>query len=207
MRSLRHTRMPRSYFTGLRGMEALAGLAFVLLFFYIILSRSFLTVDYPPVNLPTALSSPCLPDSDGRIIVTIQENGRLFFQTQNKALLAPILARAAADQNVPLTDTQRKKLERISFLGLSLQQLPDYTGELSVRRQILLNQQGISRPDLIRCIKAVKSISGGKPFLLIRADKDVSYLQLKQLVTAIRPYCFRVVHLQGALEERSLAAN
>jgi biopolymer transport protein ExbD len=104
-------------------MTPMVDLAFLLVTFFM-LTASFRMAEPVVVDPPSSIGEVALPDN--HILVTIDNNGRVFFGISNSTAKMNALREMAAKYKVPFTDQQIVKFSGLPSFGVDLRDLPAY---------------------------------------------------------------------------------
>ena len=104
-------------------MTPMVDLAFLLVTFFM-LTASFRMAEPVVVDPPSSIGEVALPDN--HILVTIDDNGRVFFGISNSTAKMNALREMAAKYKVPFTDEQIVKFSGLPSFGVDLRDLPAY---------------------------------------------------------------------------------
>lgn len=104
-------------------MTPMVDLAFLLVTFFM-LTASFRMAEPVVVDPPSSIGEVALPDN--HILVTIDNNGRVFFGISNSSAKMNALREMATKYKVPFTEQQIVKFSGLPSFGVDLRDLPAY---------------------------------------------------------------------------------
>ena len=104
-------------------MTPMVDLAFLLVTFFM-LTASFRMAEPVVVDPPSSIGEVALPDN--HIMVTIDDNGRVFFGISNSTAKMNALREMSAKYKVPFSEEQIVKFSGLPSFGVDLKDLPSY---------------------------------------------------------------------------------
>ena len=113
-------------------MTPMVDLAFLLVTFFM-LTASFRMAEPVVVDPPSSIGEVALPDN--HILVTIDNNGRVFFGISNSTAKMNALREMAAKSKVTFTDEQIVKFSGLPSFGVDVRDLPAYIDAKEEARQ------------------------------------------------------------------------
>ena len=120
-------------------MTPMVDLAFLLVTFFM-LTASFRMAEPVVVDPPSSIGEVALPDN--HILVTIDNNGRVFFGISNSTAKMNALREMAAKYKVGFSDQQIVKFSGLPSFGVDLRDLPAYIDAKEEARKNLKPQGG-----------------------------------------------------------------
>ncbi len=121
-------------------MTAMTDVAFLLLTFFM-LTAKFRAAEPVAVDLPASRSELKLPESNV-MILSVDRDGRVFFNVDNQKVRLGTLERMSALYNVPFTDEQKQAFTNLESFGVPIAQLPGLLS-LSNEQRNVAPQPGI----------------------------------------------------------------
>lgn len=105
-------------------MTPMVDLAFLLVTFFM-LAATFRTDEPVEVSIPSSIGDKEIPEKT-LVLVTVDKGGRIFFSCTGEEVRKKVLAQMAAKYKVPLSEDNVKEFARITSIGCSMSQLPQY---------------------------------------------------------------------------------
>ncbi|MNU99897.1 Biopolymer transport protein ExbD/TolR [compost metagenome] len=105
-------------------MTPMVDLAFLLVTFFM-LAATFRTDEPVEVSIPSSIGEQEIPEKT-LVLVTVDKGGRIFFSCTGEEVRKKVLAQMAAKYKVPLSEDNVKEFARITSIGCSMNQLPQY---------------------------------------------------------------------------------
>ncbi len=121
-------------------MTPMVDLAFLLVTFFM-LTASFRMAEPVTVDPPSSIGKVDLPDN--HIMVTIDDNGRVFFGISNSTAKTEALKEMAAKYQVQFTEQQVKKFSGLPSFGVDIKDLPRYLDASEQERTKFQPQKGV----------------------------------------------------------------
>lgn len=157
----------------------------------------------PAINLPFThnQSSGCfLPDGPG-IVISADNVKRVYFSHPNRAIQTETIRRVAARHGVGLNARQLAELRHIPFIGLEVQQLPQYLA-LSAQERQQLALPGIPTDDennqLAEYIVVSRAVTLERadynPYVVLEIDKNLAAVTVKRIMQTLRQQGIRSCH-------------
>lgn len=198
-------------------MTPMVDLAFLLVTFFM-LTASFRMAEPVVVDPPSSIGEVVLPDN--HIMVTVDDNGRVFFGISNSTAKMAALRKMSEKYKIPFTEMQIKKFSGLPSIGVDLKDLPRYIDASENDRLKFQPQKGIpndtiKNPQLKDWIafggsEAVKiymeakdaaaaagqEFKAEKPRYAIKCDGDTKYIYVKDVIktfTDLKIYQFNLI--------------
>ncbi len=105
-------------------MTPMVDLAFLLVTFFM-LAATFRTDEPVEVSIPSSIGDKDIPEKT-LVLVTVDKGGRIFFSCTGEEVRKKVVAQMAAKYKVPLSEDNIKEFARITSIGCSMSQLPQY---------------------------------------------------------------------------------
>lgn len=197
-------------------MTPMVDLAFLLVTFFM-LTASFRMAEPVIVDPPSSVSDKTLPENT--VLVTIDNNGRVFFGIGNGEAKINALAKISEKYGVKFTADQIKKFGGLSSFGVEVKDLPRYLDASENERLKFQPQKGVPLDSVNNQLKdwinfgalelnaiylrnkdeaATKNIEfkGEKPRYAIKADGKAKYIYVKDVFktfTDMKIYTFNLI--------------
>lgn len=121
-------------------MTPMVDLAFLLVTFFM-LTASFRMAEPVTVDPPSSIGEVSLPEN--HIMVTIDDNGRVFFGISNPVAKMNALRELGAKYKVPFSEEQIKKFSGLTSFGVDIKDLPRYIDAKEDERAKFQPQKGV----------------------------------------------------------------
>nr|WP_294859076.1 biopolymer transporter ExbD [uncultured Fluviicola sp.] len=105
-------------------MTPMVDLAFLLVTFFM-LAATFRTDEPVEVSIPSSIGEKDIPEKT-LVLVTVDKGGRIFFSCSGEEVRKKVVTQMAAKYKVPLSEANVKEFARITSIGCSMSQLPQY---------------------------------------------------------------------------------
>lgn len=105
-------------------MTPMVDLAFLLVTFFM-LAATFRTDEPVEVSIPSSIGDKEIPEKT-LVLVTVDKGGRVFFSCTGEEVRKKVLMQMAAKYKVPLSEDHVKEFVKITSIGCSMNQLPQY---------------------------------------------------------------------------------
>lgn len=198
-------------------MTPMVDLAFLLVTFFM-LTASFRMAEPVTVDPPSSIGEVTLPDN--HIMVTIDNDGRVFFGISNTTAKMKALESMGRKYKVNFTQEQVKKFSGLPSIGVDIKNLPAYIDATEDQRRNFQGQKGIpndtiKNPQLKDWIAygareailaykeaqdkakaANQEFKAEKPRYAIKCDSKTKYIYVKDVVktfTDLKIYQFNLI--------------
>ena len=166
-------------------MTPMVDLAFLLVSFFM-LTTTFAPEEAVIVDIPKSVSEIILPDKD-RIIISVADDGRVFFDMDNKNHRATMLNYMGDKYGIGFTPEQVQSFAIMSGFGLPINVLPQYLDEHpDARKQI--TQPGIpadsAHNELADWIMFAR-MSNPKVRIAVKGDRDTNYSVVDDVISTL----------------------
>ena len=115
-------------------MTPMVDLAFLLVTFFM-LTTKFRPDEPVIVDQPSSVSQIPLPDK-GVLMLTIDANGRVFFNVEGQQIRKDILARLGSHFNMNFDEKETKRFAVLSSIGMPMNKSKEYLNTCDVERKI-----------------------------------------------------------------------
>lgn len=105
-------------------MTPMVDLAFLLVTFFM-LAATFRTDEPVDVSIPSSIGEQDIPEKT-LVLVTVDKGGRIFFSCTGAEVREKVVKQMAAKYKVPLSQDNIKEFVRITSIGCSMGELPQY---------------------------------------------------------------------------------
>lgn len=197
-------------------MTPMVDLAFLLVTFFM-LTASFRMAEPVTVDPPSSIGEVTLPDN--HIMVTIDQNGRVFFGISNTTAKVAALKKMSEKYGVTFTDKQVQKFSGLPSFGVDIKDLPRYIDASENERTNFQPQKGVPMDSLNNQLKDWISNGGAeavrayteakdkaaesgqefkaeKPRYAIKCDGKTKYISVKDVIktfTDLKIYQFNLI--------------
>ncbi|MCC6182536.1 MAG: biopolymer transporter ExbD [Bacteroidia bacterium] len=211
-------------------MTPMVDLAFLLVTFFM-LTASFRMAEPVVVDPPASHSDKTLPENT--VLVTIDNNGRVFFGIGNAEAKINALAKISEKYKVNFTPDQIKKFGGLSSFGVEVKDLPRYLDASENERLKFQPQKGVHLDSLNNQLKDWINIGalelnaiymrnrdeakeknvefkGEKPRYAVKADGKVKYIHVRDVFktfTDMKIYTFNLITSLEGGEKKSTESN
>jgi biopolymer transport protein ExbD len=127
-------------------MTPMVDLAFLLVTFFM-LAATLRTDEPVDVSIPSSIGEKDIPEKT-LILVTVDKGGRIFFSCTGEEVRRKVLTQMAAKYKVPLSEDHMNEFVRITSIGCSMNQLPQYLSLDGAGRKAFPTEVGIPSDSL-----------------------------------------------------------
>ncbi|MEO6903686.1 MAG: biopolymer transporter ExbD [Bacteroidia bacterium] len=182
-------------------MTPMVDLAFLLVTFFM-LTASVRVSEPVVVDTPSSTSDKLLPENV--ILITVDKNGRSFFNINNPQVRINTLEKMGQQYKITFTDKQKKRFAAMTSFGVPIAQLPQYI-DMEDEQRLKVKSPGVpldslhnelgdwiqfGRIEAARQARAQKDKSEklGRPFkydalrFAIKADGEANYVSVKDVI-------------------------
>lgn len=167
-------------------MTPMVDLAFLLVTFFM-LTAAFRPPEPVSVDTPKSASEIPLPERD-RIIITVANDGRVFFDMDNQFNRKELLKEMGNKYGVGFTEEQLNRFALMSGFGVSIRQLPSFL-DMSPDEQSAVNQPGIPADsvnnELADWVLYGRLTNPSKMRIAVKGDRDTNYKVVKHIVETL----------------------
>jgi biopolymer transport protein ExbD len=166
-------------------MTPMVDLAFLLVAFFM-LTTSFAPEEPVVVDIPKSVSEIILPDKD-RIIISVSDDGRVFFDMDNKNHRATMLTYMGDKYGISFSPEQKQAFSIMSGFGLPMNTLPQYL-DLHADERKQITQTGIptdSTNNELADWVVFARMSNPRLRIAIKGDRDTNYKVMEQVISTL----------------------
>lgn len=167
-------------------MTPMVDLAFLLVTFFM-LTAAFKPPEPVAVDTPTSESEIPLPDAN-RMIITVADDGRVFFDMDNQNARKSMLQDMGAKYGVSFTNEQLNSFAVMAGFGVPIRQLPEYL-DLAPDERGTVVQPGIPADsvnnELADWVVYARMTNPSKMRIAIKGDRDTQYKVMKRVVETL----------------------
>jgi biopolymer transport protein ExbD len=212
-------------------MTPMVDLAFLLVTFFM-LAATFRTDEPVDISIPSSIGDQDIPEKT-LVLVTVDKGGRIFFSCTGYDVRQKIVTQMAAKYKVALTQDQVNEFARISSIGCSMSELPQYLSMDGTGRKEFKTSVGIpsdsTRNELKDWInfanremldfgkKTFEDESSKhsknqpplkaddyKPKFVLKADMEAEYVRVKQAIDVFRDLNLNNLNFITSLEAKPI---
>lgn len=166
-------------------MTPMVDLAFLLVTFFM-LTTTFAPDEVVVVDMPKSESEIILPDKN-RIIISVADDGRVFFDMDNKNHRKQMLNYMGDKYGVSFTPEQQEAFSILSGFGLPVNTLPEFL-DLHPDERKQINHPGIptdsTHNELADWVMFAR-MSNPSVRIAIKGDRDVNYKVVERVVNTL----------------------
>jgi len=160
-------------------------LAFLLVTFFM-LTTTFAPEEPVVVDIPKSVSEIILPDKD-RIIISIADDGRVFFDMDNQGARKQMLQYMGDKYGVSFSAEQQQSFAILQGFGLPVNTLPSYL-EMEPDERRTVQQPGIPADSVNNELAdwvVFARMSNPKVRIAVKGDRDTNYKVVERVINTL----------------------
>jgi biopolymer transport protein ExbD len=166
-------------------MTPMVDLAFLLVTFFM-LTTTFAPEEPVVVDIPKSVSEIILPDND-RIIITVADDGRVFFDMDNQGDRIQMLRTMGEKYGISFTPQEEHSFAILQGFGLPINTLPSFL-DMEPDQRKTVTQPGIPADSLNNQLAdwiVFGRISNPKVRIAVKGDRDTNYEVVKKVINTL----------------------
>ncbi|MBP6335567.1 MAG: biopolymer transporter ExbD [Bacteroidia bacterium] len=169
-------------------MTPMVDLAFLLVTFFM-LTTKFRPTEPVTVDQPSSVSEIPLPDK-GVIMLTVDKDGRVFFNVEGQQLRLDILERLGTRFNLQFTDQEKKQFALLTSIGMPSNKLKEYLSAKEDKQKTMnLETPGIpidsTNNELTYWVNAARN-AAPRNSIAINGDGDADIPTVKRVIEILQ---------------------
>jgi biopolymer transport protein ExbD len=160
-------------------------LAFLLVTFFM-LTATVRPEEPVAVDIPKSVSEIILPDKD-RIIITVAEDGRVFFDMDNQGARKQMLRTIGEKYGISFTPEEEKEFSILQSFGLPVNALPSFL-DMEPDQQKTIQQPGIPADSVNNELAdwiVFGRMSNPKVRIAVKGDRDTNYKVVEKVINTL----------------------
>lgn len=166
-------------------MTPMVDLAFLLVTFFM-LTTTFAPEEPVVVDIPKSVSEIILPDND-RMIITVSDDGRVFFNMDNKGHRVRLLETIGEKYGISFTSEQKTAFAILPAFGLPINTLPSFL-DLDPDERKTIAQPGIPSDSVNNELAdwiVFGRMSNPKLRIAVKGDRDTNYEVVSRVINTL----------------------
>jgi biopolymer transport protein ExbD len=166
-------------------MTPMVDLAFLLVTFFM-LTTTFAPEEPVVVDIPKSVSEIILPDKD-RIIITVADDGRVFFDMDNQGARKQMLQFMGDKYGVSFTPQQQQSFAILQGFGLPVNTLPSFL-DMDPDQRRTVQQPGIPADSVNNQLAdwvVFARMSNPKVRIAVKGDRDTNYEVVERVINTL----------------------